>query len=1331
MEELLNDIKDNYDGEEESTDGKRQDAIPDEEEKESLLTDNTDTLHSIQSIIDDTREELPVVEEESIPYERGLSPRAAAGIGEGAERVKDTVNVVGEIVKNAGSSLVELPTKVTKVGALGVANVFEAMGNNQDVIQGARQVAASSDKALDTIDSTINKMFEYLPTAENEKQKMVADVATLIAGGYKGAEKALEYVGKEAPGLLKAGAGIFGGMAGEVAVGSGRSNEVSKEPLFTGKDSTVPILAKNTEIDPDVSQLIVSPLESVPLQVAVNTVVKGVKALGKGASKEENQAVYDMLKTYQEIEGNNKKTSEELAIQALRNAMYNSENGKEIDPFLPWLARRNQDILDKNTPLYNIEGQLFDIPKNAPLNKFRYTSRIQRAEQREAVYLDRILKQNIPARVGDGIGEDVLTDMTINGTRAGSMKDIVDEVDTLGKESGLTIHDATRYRHDQRLMRDYELSLATDDIKYQTGNIDEQIKTLREEKQSYIDGRKVAKTTILKEFDNKIAKLQEDKKLIEESAGPARRGIGDDIEEVEARIQDIEARDPEWAAKVNELFSIQSDGLLQYLKQFGNIDDETIARLKATYGDKYFPAPRDFDNVPIQKNEGVTTISRGKGIKSAEGGKAPYMNPTDAWVWHMAMTAGAGARNDTLNGFMDLFDKLDARNWEKIFNTPKESYLKQLKVDKAAIEEGIVSDKKEFHEMFGTSDDYDIGFAGDIGLKDNTITLYRNGKPIRLSIKDENVLKSFQGLTKGDAKWAFDTAVKLRDIERGIYTLNPGFVAANILMDSTYGALRSETGQKPLINIIQGAMTATKHPDWWRFYLNQMGVRQGFYGASRRETAVQDVQEALLKNRKDFEMNNALAEPLKDSQSKIKSVPKKLLASLEKIGTYGENVARFAEWSNTIKQGESSALGVDRANELTLNFHRSGSSQLMKDVNALSVFVNASLQGLSNTSRLLKENPWRFPAIAFKYITLPSIAVYEWNLKVFGPELYYDIPKETRERNHIIRYGWEKDDYVLIPKERLVSPFAAGIPQAYFDDIYEKTGSVAAVHQAVKAFLTPFDLPSLVPVVAQPVIEIMLNENRYGKPLVSSYTDGLPTAEQYSPYTSPTYKLISDSMGLSPIKVQTLGQEIGGELNRVLLSFTDPVVRKAMGYPEQLEESKLPIGGRFLPDGRYANVDKLNAMRSYVQKESINYESMAKQYEFYTSDRGLSSPDKAQRDRAIKYVNENKEFITFKESLDAVSEQMGEYYKAVTDIYNSDADLDVKKEKVKELKEAQEILAKNFINNVVKKNDNFRKYLGMTENYNLPIPIPGIDINASRVVNERIIEPLGLEGLSE
>lgn len=1321
-------------------------------EEDTLHTDYYSNVHpeSLSEMLHDTTQGVPDAEEESqrkvsLPDEgqeasqgqkevatdsEGMAIPASSGSGPttgevrslpgyAMDAVKAAPHVAGELAKDITSSLMEFPFKAGQIIPRASASIMDMLGYTDEAAK-IRSVAEGQSGVAGRVNKVAEDLFKYVPEAQNEHQKAVADIIAPLIGGVKGSAEVLSTLAKDAPAIFKSAYGIIGGVGGEALTGSSQSNDMTKQPLYTGKDSIVPLIAPDADISPDMKQLLVSPLESVPLQMMFTGIVNAGKSLVKG-DKAGADVVANALKNYAEIEGMGSAASETQAKMSIKNMIDAEASGKEVDPGIGWIGKTTQRMFDKNKPLFNIESQLDDIPSNAPLTRFKYTSAIQRAEQREIVAFDRALRQGIVARVGDGINEDVLIPMTIQGKKVESVADIIDTVNKEGKQYGLDFYAAAKYRQDKRIMQDYIYSESHAAHSADVGTIDQEIKNLTEAKVAWQTKTNKVATPKIKKYESDIKTLQAKKAELVKSAGPARRGIGDDIAEVEDRIATIESNAPEWAAKVDELFNRHYDGWLEYLKQHGSINDDEIARLKATYKDNYFPGYREFDGAAAQKAEGATPISRGKGIKSAEGGNKDYMDPVQAFVMHDALVAGAGARNRTLNAMMDLFDRLPSGSWNKVFSTPKEQYIKQMGLDKTAVAEELVEDNKELKELFHVEDDFDVANTNTMSYKDGEVTFNRLGKKVKLHVKDKNIMEMFESLANQDKGKLFTIAQKLRNVERAVYTLNPGFVLSNVMMDATYGALRSDTGQKPFLNVIQGAFSSARNPDMYRFYLDQMGARQGFYGATRREDVINELQQSLRSGKTDFIKNQGLGEPLGESQKKLKSLTNKFTYGLEKVGTKAENLGRFQEWYNTVKSGESSALGVNRANELTVNFHKYGSDKTLQKINKLSVFVGASLQGMNNTWRLAIEKPWLAPKLAVKYITIPTLAIYDWNVRTFGPEAYYDIPKDVRDRNYVIRYGWDKDDYIKIPKERIISPFFSNYPQAALDDLYEKTGSIQQVHALSKAMVNTFDMPSLIPVVGQPVVESLLNENRFGRPLVSDYTDSLPAKEQYSPYTTPTYRAIGEVFNASPEKWQTLGQEVTGEFGRAFTQWiSDPLIRKAMDYPEITEEERTAFFQRFFPtpgqDGAMQAISNMNRYINMSEEES--------KFKLYTNPQSLNTTDDKLQARAVKYIEDNREdFIPFKEALDAARKQIGDRYKEMSTIQNSSTlDTKAKDKEVTRLRAQQHSIAKDFITRVVLKNDKFRKYYGYSESYNRGI---------QGIVNEKIIEPLGLQGTTE
>jgi hypothetical protein len=112
------------------------------------------------------------------------------------------------------------------------------------------------------------------------------------------------------------------------------------------------------------------------------------------------------------------------------------------------------------------------------------------------------------------------------------------------------------------------------------------------------------------------------------------------------------------------------------------------------------------------------------------------------------------------------------------------------------------------------------------------------------------------------------------------------------------------------------------------------------------------------------------------------------------------------------------------------------------------------------------------------------------------------------------------------------------------------------------------------PAAMKPVVEQWANKEFFtGRDIVPSYMEKLSPEAQAQPWTGTTVKLIGESIGMSPLRVQHLMKAFGSTVAEASLSATDWVINgvdQAVGNPlgtkprPAMSAQDVPLFGRFI-----------------------------------------------------------------------------------------------------------------------------------------------------------------------
>src|SRR5207247_7729006 len=137
-------------------------------------------------------------------------------------------------------------------------------------------------------------------------------------------------------------------------------------------------------------------------------------------------------------------------------------------------------------------------------------------------------------------------------------------------------------------------------------------------------------------------------------------------------------------------------------------------------------------------------------------------------------------------------------------------------------------------------------------------------------------------------------------------------------------------------------------------------------------------------------------------------------------------------------------------------------------------------------------------------------------------------------------------------------------------------------------------VPPVVPTAVTPLIENYANRSFYrNRPIVPRGKEDLPAAEQSTPFTSETARLLGRALGYSPAKIDNLVRGYTGGLGRYATGAVDQILRRVTGEAAPEEPA---------PKDKLAH---LPLIRAFVRQiASGEAESVEELYQNYTEAEG-------------------------------------------------------------------------------------------------------------------------------
>lgn len=252
----------------------------------------------------------------------------------------------------------------------------------------------------------------------------------------------------------------------------------------------------------------------------------------------------------------------------------------------------------------------------------------------------------------------------------------------------------------------------------------------------------------------------------------------------------------------------------------------------------------------------------------------------------------------------------------------------------------------------------------------------------------------------------------------------------------------------------------------------------------------------------------------------------KAFGSLERLANVTETVPRLAEYRRIVRQGggsyESKVRGLFEANDLTVNFNRSG--EISKGVDAFVPYFNAAIQGLDKFGRIYKDNPVQGIVKSVAAITIPTMFFYAIN---HNDPNYNRLANWVKDNNFLIPKG--DGTFIKIPKPREVGVvFGSSVERAMRQ---WSQGDPKGFEDFAQTIITNFAPP--VRTIAAPFVDIATNKDFAGRTIVPGYMQNLSPQLQADENTSSISKRIGAQLGKSPKQIDYLVRSYTGVIGQL------------------------------------------------------------------------------------------------------------------------------------------------------------------------------------------------------
>ncbi|MFW5438125.1 LPD38 domain-containing protein [Paenibacillus apiarius] len=625
-------------------------------------------------------------------------------------------------------------------------------------------------------------------------------------------------------------------------------------------------------------------------------------------------------------------------------------------------------------------------------------------------------------------------------------------------------------------------------------------------------------------------------------------------EKGEINIAQYESKYPQFQQIAEQLYDYQRTMVNEWLVKTGMISQEQ-ANAWFEANPFYVPNKRHFTDMEkggkgFGSKKGYANQSVPVKKFNKKGSQRKVISPIESIIENTDAFVKAAKRNEVMQKFVtNLRQSDDLSDWAEIV----QGYNDTRNV-KSLLDDGLE------HALNEVAKDYDKAFARTTLDTDDVVRVLVNGEPVHIQIKDKDLMKAALALGPERSGWLLDQVGRLTNMFKTFTTgVNPYFVVRNITRDLGDAWINSKSTDNPLnfiTDFLKASMDIMKGSNGkvWQEFKNIGGGHTS--QVASRNMLGRSKQAVLPQN------------PIQ----KMKGLPRTVWRVFEDLLSATESMGRLAEFKRLQgnKTPDELAKALYESQEVSINFKRRGA--LTKEIDKVFPYFNAAVQGLDRFVRAFKDNPAKASAKAALAMTIPTAVLYAMNRD--NPR-YQELPENTKDNFFLIPIG-DGEKFIRIAKprelgtifsslpERLMRQFADDNPEAWdeFAEQLIKTFTLPGIEGAIsaKGGAPQKALGMLRDTIGGPFVDVAMNQNFAGAPIVPGYLERLSPDLQVDEKTSTPARKLAKVLGGSPKQIDYLGQQYLGGLGKVVASAFTPS-GKPIGA----------LGDQFVADSVYSN----------------------------------------------------------------------------------------------------------------------------------------------------------------
>lgn len=630
------------------------------------------------------------------------------------------------------------------------------------------------------------------------------------------------------------------------------------------------------------------------------------------------------------------------------------------------------------------------------------------------------------------------------------------------------------------------------------------------------------------------------------------------------QIQRYEKKHPEFAEAAGRVYEYQRNMLWHHGVKNGLISEELYNKLQSMYPD-YVPFHRYLEGKTPRAGKKAGFANQRAPIKNLKGSGAEIYNPIENIVMQTNMLVSASMKNAVLQQLAKEYDSADSMGLFLEQVTPdmaRRSVSTQGAINKLAdrfSDEKLSKEdaKAVFEDILGdTITEYAVSPFQDQDI----VRVMQDGKARYFKIKDAELLTALTALSPKQLPMIIEFMGKITRAFKTFTTgLNPFFANSNFFRDFATGWKYSQAGLLEYSkNLLSAFNDIRKKSEAYKQYQAAGGL---YSGDVARPKQLKDVLTRMYKQN-----------PVQVERGfkKVVALAHMGLSKMDALIGAVETAPRLAEFKRQRAGGASNIDAVLEAADLTVNFKLSGTEGRV--LNQIIPYFNAAVQGLYKLSRVMTDANKRKSFLIKSTVSAAVLAVIQLALVWLNDEEEEYKTLSTYNKNNFFCFSMGNGKFIKIPKAREL---------AWLNSLVERTAEAVFMENSdafynfgeytAQMFLPPglpTEFNNIETVLTAPVrdsiigsfVELAINEDFKGSPIVPSSMENLEDRLQYDESTTAIAKYIGGFFNISPKQLDHLFSNYFGGLHRVLAAVT-----------AESKDWSFGLGRQAIADSAYSN----------------------------------------------------------------------------------------------------------------------------------------------------------------